>query len=453
MYRLLIADDEALEREGLEWIIARFLPGLFEIMHAENGRIAIQLAEQYRPDIVLMDVKMPGIQGLEALEEIKASNPQMKTVLVTAYDYFAYAKQAITLGVKDYIVKPAKKEQVVATLQKLVQELDQEKIRRSEELELRDKCSRLLPLVENEMALLLMMESVQESSIGQMADILEMKIDKGCAVTIAFPQIESVSPAHNRLRLIRYYDGVKNYIKSLSACIISPIMGRYMTVFLVMQENEFYSKGEMIGEMNRLVQWMSQTFGIKVTIGLGALQNGLEELRLSYRQAAIAAGYGEAHQIQFVTIEDVEREAERKHIDWLKRDAPIGFALRPAIQAAFEELQDKRVQETLSVIERARLYIQAHFQEELLMEDVANHVHLNPFYFSKIFKQQVGETFIDYVTGLRISLARQYIAEGELSLKEVCYKVGYRDPNYFSRVFKKVTGVTPTDYRMQGPKE
>ncbi len=114
MYRLMIADDEALEREGLEWIVQRMMPGTFQVIHAENGRTAIERAEEHRPHIVMMDVNMPGIQGLAAIREIKERLPDTKFVLVTAYDYFAYAKEALSLGVKEYIVKPAKREQLVA---------------------------------------------------------------------------------------------------------------------------------------------------------------------------------------------------------------------------------------------------------------------------------------------------------------------------------------------------
>ena len=108
MYRLLIADDEALEREGLEWIITKMMPDTFEVIHADNGRTAIQKADEHRPHIVMMDVRMPGIQGLDALKEIKERHPLVKMVLVTAYEYFDYAQQALSLGVKEYLVKPAK---------------------------------------------------------------------------------------------------------------------------------------------------------------------------------------------------------------------------------------------------------------------------------------------------------------------------------------------------------
>ncbi|WP_308737691.1 AraC family transcriptional regulator [Paenibacillus sp. AR247] len=101
------------------------------------------------------------------------------------------------------------------------------------------------------------------------------------------------------------------------------------------------------------------------------------------------------------------------------------------------------------MLDRALLYIRGKFQEELSLEDVAEHVHLNPYYFSKVFKQQTGETFIDYVTRLRIDKAKELMKDGRYSMKEVCYQVGYKDPNYFSRVFKKVTGVTPSEYRVQ----
>ncbi|MNJ47324.1 HTH-type transcriptional regulator YesS [compost metagenome] len=83
------------------------------------------------------------------------------------------------------------------------------------------------------------------------------------------------------------------------------------------------------------------------------------------------------------------------------------------------------------------------------MEQSAEYVNLSPYYFSKLFKMHTGENFIDYVTRLRIDEAKKLIVERRLSLKEICFEVGYKDPNYFSRVFKKMTGITPSEYRQQ----
>jgi len=126
---------------------------------------------------------------------------------------------------------------------------------------------------------------------------------------------------------------------------------------------------------------------------------------------------------------------------------PGGGDASSRLGAAFEALQASRERETLSAMERAKRYIAEHYCDDLSLEEAAAHVHLNPQYFSKLFKYEAGETFIDYVTRLRIGKAQEMIREGGLSLKEVCYQVGYKDPNYFSRVFRKVTGLSPTEYR------
>lgn len=175
MYRLLIADDEALEREGLEWIVRRAMPDTFQMIFAENGRRALELADEHRPHIIFMDIHMPGIQGLEALRQIRERMPDTKLVLVTAYDYFAYAQEAVAIGVKEYIVKPAGREQITALLQRLVQELDSEKQARSERLQLIDRLSELEPIMENELALMFMVDQIIGAEAEQLAEWIDRK--------------------------------------------------------------------------------------------------------------------------------------------------------------------------------------------------------------------------------------------------------------------------------------
>ena len=103
MIKLLIVDDEQLEREGMQAIIERHFPHV-GIRQAKNGNMAVELAKEFSPDLILMDIKMPGMNGLEAMEAIKAERPETKFIMVTAYDTFSYMKAAIKLGVKDYIL-------------------------------------------------------------------------------------------------------------------------------------------------------------------------------------------------------------------------------------------------------------------------------------------------------------------------------------------------------------
>ena len=102
-----------------------------------------------------------------------------------------------------------------------------------------------------------------------------------------------------------------------------------------------------------------------------------------------------------------------------------------------------------SAIEQAKRFITDHYQESLTLEEVAGHVQLSPYYFSKLFKDEAGMTFIEWLTSFRIEQAKKLLDDTNLSLKEISYEVGYHNPNYFSRVFKKMVGKAPTDYRRE----
>ncbi|HUC91088.1 MAG TPA: AraC family transcriptional regulator [Paenibacillus sp.] len=452
MYRLLIADDEALEREGLEWIVQRMMPDTFQIIHAENGRAAIERAEEFRPHIVFMDVNMPGIKGLEALRDIKARLPETKLVLVTAYDYFAYAKEAVSLGVKEYILKPAKREQVVAALNQLVEELEQERRKRTDELELKDKLSQLQPLVENELSMMLMIDSVMDADAGQLAEWLDFPLDRGSAFVIAFPK--QSDPADQK----KIYDAIRGFAKTHgSICIVSSAIERHMAIFMrknpAVKDDEWREETKRYGQM--LCALTERQLEAAVSVGIGSVRSGADGLRKSYFEAVFASSCSDqgGRVCHFEELKNGRsgpaaaagaRAAEQK-----ASSAGIGTEHQSYVVSALQRIREEREQQTVTVLDRAQQYIRERFTEEVSLEEVADFVHLNPHYFSKVFKQQVGETFIDFVTRLRIDMAKSLIASDRLSLKEVCFAVGYKDPNYFSRVFKKITGVSPSEYRGQ----
>ena len=100
-----------------------------------------------------------------------------------------------------------------------------------------------------------------------------------------------------------------------------------------------------------------------------------------------------------------------------------------------------------SIVERAKKYIDENFRKDISLEDVSQRVDISSYYFSKIFKEETGGNFIEYLTGLRMEEAKRLLEDTDLSIKEVCSEVGYSDPNYFSRNFKKYEGTTPTEAR------
>lgn len=434
MYRLLIADDEALEREGLEWMISRMMPGVFEIYHAENGRMAIKQTEQFRPDIVLMDIQMPGINGLVALKQMKESHPAIKIVMVTAYDYFSYAKEALILGAKDYILKPGKREHTIGTLQRLVDELEFEDQKRESELRMTEKLLRVMPIVENELALMLMLDQVMHTSITEASEFLNISLERGSSIVISWAEQQIGRAGIKLLDSRKILHAVSNYMKSRMNCIVSPVIGKQITCFLLNDEDQ-------IQVANKLVDYIGSQFNEAVIIGVGTLQSGVRGLKRSYLEA-----YSCCTQLDL----DIHTQVRDYHTfsNQLKRG--LALAVNHAeMTSTIDTMKTVREQQTIVVIEKAKQWIAQHYQEDLLMETVAEQVHLSPFYFSKMFKLHVGDTFIDYLTDIRIHKAKQFIEAGELSLKEICYEVGYKDPNYFSRVFKKITEMTPTEYKQQ----
>lgn len=123
LYDLLIVEDEALERKALNIILKRSLDMVSVVGEAKNGKEAVELSKRLKPDIILMDIEMPELNGLDAQKEIKTFLPYSKTIILTAYDSFDFARNAIRLGVFDYILKPVQPNVLVKVITEAVSNL------------------------------------------------------------------------------------------------------------------------------------------------------------------------------------------------------------------------------------------------------------------------------------------------------------------------------------------
>jgi two-component system, response regulator YesN len=125
MYKLLIVDDEHIEREALKYVVSRECPHVKVVDAAINGQDAIEKVKQHLPNILFMDIKMPGISGLEAAKEIKEIHPGCQIIFISAFDYFHYAQKAIEVGAIDFILKPVSNEQLVESINRAINKLDE----------------------------------------------------------------------------------------------------------------------------------------------------------------------------------------------------------------------------------------------------------------------------------------------------------------------------------------
>lgn len=522
MYKLLIADDEALEREGLELMIRHLIPDMFEFLHAGNGRKAIQLAEEHRPDMIFMDIKMPGIQGLEAVRQIREKLPAAQIVMITAHDYFAYAKEGLLLGVRDYLLKPARREEVAEVLRKLMAVIEEERRRRNEQLELQEKLAHLLPLAENELTLMLMLEHVQDLEPEQLAGLLELHFSKGYAMVLSFPRHGETGWETFRQSKREIYEAVKQFAKTGLGCLAGPLAGHQLALFIPLPPGRtgYSQRVSSLDWGERLRTYAGERFGLSLGIGIGSIREGWDGLSRSYREAVRVCAdhqhtFGVHHyddMIQSSGQTAVSLDEEKKLLTALlqrsKQEAAQRFSLlydsfeqggeQPLsavrgevtglllflargvhstagaellaslnaaedlrslrlsaeswLERLIDGLEEEQEHHRSHVHQRALLYISQKYKEDISMEQTAEYVNLSPHYFSKLFRQHEGETFIDYVTSLRINEAKRLISEDQLNLKEICYEVGYKDPNYFSRVFKKAAGMTPSEFRQQQEK-
>lgn len=150
MCRIIIADDEVIERRVLEMMIGNDFPELELVPSVDNGLALIAGVEKYDPDIAVVDINMPGMNGLDALEMIRARNRRLKIIISTAYSEFEYAKKAISLEVSDYLLKPINRDSFQNILRRVIHQCQQEKETASQKADAKVHMDEMHAVVENE---------------------------------------------------------------------------------------------------------------------------------------------------------------------------------------------------------------------------------------------------------------------------------------------------------------
>ena len=148
--RILVADDEGIMLEAFKNVIVRSIwRGTVSVETAKTGRAVTEIAETFHPDVVFMDIHMPGINGIQAMREIRKFNTSALFYVVSAYDKFDYAKEAIDLGVERYLTKPISKAKIISAVEEAIEKVDIKRNQRSNLLKIQEKLETVIPVVEN----------------------------------------------------------------------------------------------------------------------------------------------------------------------------------------------------------------------------------------------------------------------------------------------------------------
>ncbi|SEP81785.1 two component transcriptional regulator, AraC family [Virgibacillus subterraneus] len=464
--RVLIAEDELLERKAMKKFIESNFTDMRIVGEAQNGRKAIELAESTHPDIIFMDIKMPGINGLEAIKEITKHDPSIKFILVSAYDSFGYAKQAMNYGIKEYILKPGKKEEIVRAILRVKKEILHEREQQDEKRK----------LFKERLFTKLMHQPVSEEAY----DIQQMY----------FPEMQTGYFLVAKLNRLVDEDTVELILKKhIRHSFIFNMTEERLSICVLVTMN--IDKAEVLTVARRI----QLEIGENCFIGAGYPCESLENFPRSYQEALTASyqlnkvkkrNYGflrekENDRKEIITrlLAEIGKGNDRYSVDIFNEEdfttsdlEEIYFNIRQLLEERGISIPDSSISELNSpydwhtfiticcmnlqeyyqskqYIAKAKTFVEENYCNGVTLEETSAYVDLSPNYFSNVFKQEFGQTFIDYVTKLRMEKAKGLIQENVYSLKEISYMVGYNDPNYFSRVFKKYYQMSPKHFQYE----
>lgn len=533
MIKVFLVEDEVIMREGIRQNIDWEAEGFEFVGEASDGELAYPLIQKSKPDILITDIQMPFMNGLELSRLVKQEMPKIKIIVLTGYDEFEYAREGIDIGITDYLLKPIASAKLLEAVKKVGQLVLEERIsqknsdrERLESLQAaRQKFFRGLVLGEKSASVLLHEgREVGMDLVANRYNILLFQIFSGQDTE------EYTEEYHTAVREI------KERTESLTG-ILMVELGIEGWAFILLetddtslseiQETFIEMLQTMLGDYERL-----SYFG-----GLGSPVERLSELNQCYAEAshAFAYRYMEEHDqivlssqlpdksykkeetaLESLEIRKIDRKvAERflktglksevshfveeyfagfgeKNMESLLfrqyvimdmyfaavalleelghgaealgercgkvQDMATAFSsiesnkkyLKDVLEAAIDLRENVSQKKHHSILEEAKKYIRQHFEDEdISLNSVAASVNLSPNHFSSIFSQQEGQTFIEYLTTVRMEKAKELLRTTAMKSSEIAYAVGYKDSHYFSHLFKKTQECTPGEFRQQ----
>ncbi|WP_055107291.1 response regulator [Paenibacillus ihumii] len=395
-WKVLIADDEFIIREGIRESVDWEKLRLQVAAEAEDGEEALELALRHQIDILLVDLNMPIMDGIELMKHIREELPDCKIVIITGHDEFAYAQTAIRLQVKDYILKPANPTQLEKVLRQVRDELEAEAIQQQHLQTASRQITRSYPLLRERFC--------QEWMDGSMTE--EEIVEQ-----LAFLQLPVTAPA------------LLGMIRLREAAAPQPLMKE--------SERQLY---------------------------LFAIENIAAELLASYPKVIFRDPFGVIVVLLWSFSADADfHQIESSVRTYLKVAVDVhlieGEGDVTAMPSAYRRCKSAVLKETAvsPLVRRAKQYMLEHYGDcTLTLESMAQQLQSSPVYLSRMIKQELDTSFNSYLTQIRIRRASQLLNGTDLTIAEISRQVGYETQHYFSTAFKRTTGISPLQYRKGG---
>ncbi|KQX62650.1 response regulator transcription factor [Paenibacillus sp. Root444D2] len=398
MWKVIIADDEPKIRKGLRQNIDWSFLDMEVVGEAEDGMEALEISEAVRPDVLLVDICMPLMSGLAFVEKLQSFLPDALIILVTGHDEFVYAQQALKLGVFDYLLKPVSKEQLNTVLMAAKERLTEKKYMDWAA----QQVTKHLPFVKERFMNDWIGGHLTEIEVKEQLGFLQVPLEASFGMILVKAidnmQFQEKSEEWDRLLLLFAVQNVVEDIVREWGCS-TVFRDRKDNIMAIVPFDGKNSYGDISATITAAVERYVKT---TVVVYYKAEISGVREVPLAYEQL----------------IQEAVKESSATPIVML-----------------------------------AQKYIRDHYvREDLTLQEAADAIKISAAYLSRLLRQEIGVSFIDFLTQIRIKQAIRMLHDPTLKIYEIAEQVGYSSQHYFSTAFKKVLGVSPIEYRKGGIK-
>ena len=472
-YRVLLADDEEEIRTGISRKIDWASLGFALVGEAGNGEEALELAEQLRPDVVLTDIKMPFLDGLELCRRLRVSLPGARLVVFSGFDDFEYARQAVSMGVSEYILKPINAPELTRVLETLRDQLDRQRLERRDMETLRRRYEESLPVLRELFYTRLLSGQIRPEQVQDRAARYEIDLPQGLW-TAALVHVDGDEGERDELLLLSVQSFLEKHF-ALAGCAARVVLYGDMAALLVHldREDRLYP---LLEELERLSRLSQSYLGFRLTTGVGLPCRGPEELNHSAAGARSALDYrvlaGGGRVIYIGDQEPLSAAAPSfEEEDQRALSAAVKLGTPEQTEAVVRELMERLRQAGLS-LSKCDLFLLEVVTclvritrsgglpvEEVFGEGFTGAVSVSGFSSLEELGSWLGERCgrLRDLLGRRrsdsawqmVERAKDYIAghytDEQLSVEALCSHI-HLSPTYFSTLFKREVGMSFTAY-------
>lgn len=397
MWNLVVADDEPKIRRGIENMLNWHEFNIHIVGEAEDGEIALEVIKEKKPDIILLDINMPFLNGLNLLEKLEEINNRSIVIIISGYDDFSYAQKALQFNVFDYILKPVNKKKMQEVISKAVSKLDEIQ-KETNYLEWVEKqLNKNMDMLKKSFFSEWLNNKLNDEQVLKEIEFFNIKFGNNVGIILIKPveklNIEIIDKRWNT-----------ELLEFAIANLLNENFNRSKEKFIF---NDDKNNIILVANIDDMVEWINLGSQVELEIAKYLKCNVVIE------QANVSQG--------ILKIKD----------EYLR---------------IINSLNKKRKCSPMTLM--AIKYIEEnYYSNDLSINDISRQLEVTSSYISKLLKKETGLSFVDYLTNIRIKKAMYIMEDPSIKIYDVAELVGYSNQHYFCRAFKKVVGISPTEYK------